>query len=73
MSLQESSDPRVRQLAHIKQMQGAARSRYPLPISPEPSQAEIAAWCDSKPQFAKATDGCHVDLAVSVFTAIHLG
>lgn len=62
MYSKESADPRVRQLAHIKQMQELARSRYPSPTSPEPSQGDIAAWCDATPQYAMATDGCHVDL-----------
>src|SRR5579864_713239 len=62
MYSKESADPRIRQLAHIKQMQELAKSRYPSPTSPEPSQGDIAAWCDATPQYAKATDGCQVEL-----------
>jgi hypothetical protein len=62
MSLEKSSNPRARQLAQIKQMQELARSRYPEPTSVEPSQGDIAAWCDATPQVAMATDGCRVEL-----------
>jgi hypothetical protein len=58
----DSSDPHVRQLARIKQMQESARSRYPKPTTPEPSPENIAAWCNATPQVANATDGCKVEL-----------
>jgi hypothetical protein len=55
-------DPRVRQLARVKQMQESARSRYPKPTTQEPSTEAIAAWCNATPQVASATDGCEVEL-----------
>jgi hypothetical protein len=58
----KSSDPRVRQLARIKQMQDAAKSRYPIPTTPEPSREDISDWCEAVPQVANATDGCKVEL-----------
>ncbi|ABF43271.1 hypothetical protein Acid345_4271 [Candidatus Koribacter versatilis Ellin345] len=58
----DSSDPRVRLLTQMKQMQDAASARYPVPTTPEPSRDEITTWCEATPQFAKATDGCNVEL-----------